>query len=220
MDSKIVSREIKLKIWPVLREAGFSKFSSRNAWRYSDWKIDVLNFQSFHPYLAAGVGCTTYSFAVNLGCHFNEVPYTYHGLKKLDGQALPHEYQCQVRSHLTKTFNQSELNRDHIWYIAPNGHYLNESLEDVRSLIHSAVLPWYERFADAKHALKTFLECDRHVIGLHKPSPLRSYNLGYIAALNGRFDLAIENLEDALKSGCFKNQEVAIKKKLESLRQS
>jgi hypothetical protein len=33
MDSKVVNKVIKKHIWPFLKEQGFSKFTSRNAWR-------------------------------------------------------------------------------------------------------------------------------------------------------------------------------------------
>lgn len=70
MDSKIVNKEIKKTIKPFLQAVGFTKFSERNAWRYRDEFIEVINFQSFNSYLADGVGCTTYSFAINLGVYF------------------------------------------------------------------------------------------------------------------------------------------------------
>jgi hypothetical protein len=67
MDSKSVNKEIRQTIWPLLREAGFWRFSSRSAWRHAESRVEVLNFQSFNSYNAGVLGCTTYSFSVNLG---------------------------------------------------------------------------------------------------------------------------------------------------------
>jgi hypothetical protein len=60
MDSQVVAREIKSEIWPVLRRAGFDKFSPKTAWRYTPEQIHVVNFQSFNSHLAEGVGYTTF----------------------------------------------------------------------------------------------------------------------------------------------------------------
>ena len=69
IDSRTVNKCIKQRIWPLLRIAGFEKFNSRNAWRFGNvfW---VVNFQSFNRYNATVLGCTTFSFAINLGLHF------------------------------------------------------------------------------------------------------------------------------------------------------
>src|ERR1700756_4978391 len=70
LDSSIVNREIKSAIRPLLQAAGFTQFTTRTGWRYAGEKIDVVNFQSFNSYLASSLGCTTYSFCINLGCSF------------------------------------------------------------------------------------------------------------------------------------------------------
>jgi hypothetical protein len=72
MDSKDVSAELRKEIRPLLKDRGFQKFTSRYAWRVHDDRVDVVNFQSFNDYKARSLGCTTYSFAVNLGCYFTQ----------------------------------------------------------------------------------------------------------------------------------------------------
>lgn len=49
MDSKLVSAELRVQVRPVLKAAGFSRFTDRTAWRYADDRVDVVNFQSFTP---------------------------------------------------------------------------------------------------------------------------------------------------------------------------
>src|SRR4051812_39446034 len=103
MDSKIVNREIRREIWPALKAVGFAQFTSRTAWRHSEWKIDVVNFQSFNSYLAQGLGCTTFSFSLNLGCYLNAVPVK-SNVKLTKSLLTPQEYQCHLRRRLSRSF--------------------------------------------------------------------------------------------------------------------
>ncbi|HSB16298.1 MAG TPA: hypothetical protein VLE22_17720, partial [Bryobacteraceae bacterium] len=69
MDSRVVNKLIRSEVWPLLRDHGFSRFESRTAFCYRGPFINVVNFQSFNAYLAVGVGCTTFSFGLNLGVY-------------------------------------------------------------------------------------------------------------------------------------------------------
>ncbi len=107
MDSKVVSRQIRIHVWPVLKAAGFDHLVGRNAWRHSRYKVDVLNFQSFNSYLATQVGCTTFSFSLNLGCYLTFVPALYGDSQDPGkGVLLPQEYECHLRRRLRKTIPQ------------------------------------------------------------------------------------------------------------------
>ena len=106
VDSRDVTREIRRLVWPQLREAGFDSFTGRTAWRYVGSNVDVLNFQSFSASLADGVGCTPYSFALNLGVW---VPGELEArVLKPDahGRPRPAEWECSRRTHLTKSIRQ------------------------------------------------------------------------------------------------------------------
>lgn len=95
-------------MWPALRDDGFAAFSGRTAWRNVDDAIDVVNFQSFSASLADAIGCTTFSFAVNLGVWLPADAWE--GLEpKRDaaGRLRPAEYQCEPhRRELTKSLTQ------------------------------------------------------------------------------------------------------------------
>jgi len=67
MDNRKVTRAIGRVVWPALREVGFDSFTGRSAWRYAGKDVDVVNLQSFGGMLADSVGCTSFSFQVNLG---------------------------------------------------------------------------------------------------------------------------------------------------------
>lgn len=108
MDSRGVTRGIRRVVWPVLREHGFTAFTGRTAWRYVGDAIDVINVQSFSASLADAVGCTTFSFSVNLGVW---VPANAHENVELkrdtEGRLRPAEYQCVPhRRRLEKSLAQ------------------------------------------------------------------------------------------------------------------
>src|SRR4051812_47880084 len=105
MDSKVVNLEIKQSIWPALRSAGFATFNSRRAWRHSDDRIDVVEFQSFSKYNADILGVTTFSFAVRLGTVQLYVPPQW-PLKVRNGLQLPSEAECYFRGSL-QCFSES-----------------------------------------------------------------------------------------------------------------
>ena len=98
MDSRAVAKEINREIWPLLRREGFTKFSSRTAWRHTPEQIHVVNYKSFNSYLAEGVGCTTFSFALNLGIFFRAIPFHYPVRKGPDPSMKPQVYSERVRS--------------------------------------------------------------------------------------------------------------------------
>lgn len=208
MDSRAVNRLIKVEIHPFLKEQGFTRFTSRNSWRYGAGRIDVINFQSFNDHCAAVMGCTTYSFALNLGCYFTEVPYCYgEGLvKSEDGELRPGEAQCPFRGRLQRGFPQPESDSRELWYVDPDGRYLEQAVRDAGSAIAHDGLPWFERLAHPSEALRVLTEDDEtaRLWGFGaKRSPCRHYFTGYLALTLGRHDVAREHLRRALASGSF-----------------
>ena len=99
MNSRIVAKGIKNEIWPLLRESGFDAFTLKTAWRHLPEQIHVVNFQSFNAYLSEGLGCTTFSFALNLGIFFRAIPALFG--KVPDSPEKPHEYECHFRLKLS-----------------------------------------------------------------------------------------------------------------------
>jgi hypothetical protein len=108
VDSRDVTRAIRRVVWPVLREHGFTAFAGRTAWRYVGEAIDVVNFQSFSASLADAVGCTTFSFSVNLGVWLPADAHEAVELKRdTEGRLRPTEYQCVPhRRRLEKSLAQ------------------------------------------------------------------------------------------------------------------
>ncbi len=221
MDSKIVNKRIRSEIRPLLKEAGFSRFTGRNSWRYASGRIDVINFQSFNSYNASVMGCTTYSFAVNIGCFFTDIPDQYReGNAETTGGGLrPDEAQCHFRGRLHRSFAQPQFDSREVWYIDPDGRYIEKALHDVRMAICRDGFPWFERLAEPSEALRILLEeneCMGKLWGFGRnPSPIRHYLTGYFALTLGRSETARHHLREALASGRFSQVAERIKRDLE-----
>lgn len=121
MDSKVVARGIKREIWPFLRREEFTEFTSRTAWRRTADQIHVVNYQSFNSYLAEGLGCTTFSFALNLGIFFRAIPFKYPVKGGTDPSNKPQVYHCHFQHSLVKGIAQPLFQRRDIWYVEPDG---------------------------------------------------------------------------------------------------
>jgi hypothetical protein len=205
MDSKAVSKEIRAKIWPLLRAAGFSRFTTRTAWRYSNNKIDVVNFQSFNAYHAEIMGVTTFSFSVNLGSFLTYVPPTW-PLKLEDGHVMPSEAQCQFRQRLKRNIAQPDINDAGLWSVDKQGWNLVGCVQDVAEQVPGA-LAWFARLADKSEVLSILLNQEQDMTGLwgfgRRPSPIRSYLTGYSALAVGNQELARVKLREAVQSNCF-----------------
>lgn len=219
MDSRVVTREIRRHVWTRLKPLGFDQFTARTAWRHSDSRIDVVNFQSFNSYLAGAVGCTTYSFALNLGCYISAIPWEYaRPLKQKGALLLPEEFQCHLRLHLDKSISQPELPRANIWLIGESGEYLPDAVSDASGAILERGLPWFRQMGDYDFLLQQ-LTTDKTPIWSTgtRSSPKRSYLVGYLALAQGRPALAVQHLRLALDSGCFKAAEARLRETLRKL---
>lgn len=206
MDSKEVNKMIRREVWPSLKERGFWKFTSRSAWSHSAHQIDVVNFQSFNSYLAEGIGSTTYSFGLNLGCFITVIP-SVTGIERFKiekGCLLPPEYECHFRKQLRKKLHQPELTRDDVWYVDPQGNYLVPAIQEARSLVLEEGLSWFQQFTSLDYVYELLRGDEHYINGTWgfggKGSPARNYLTGYVALALGHYDVAAESLEAALTS--------------------
>lgn len=198
MDSKDVAREIKHEIWPLLKREGFKEFSTKSAWRHTPDQINVVNFQSFNSYLAVGVGCPTFSFALNLGIFFRAIPYEYPVKKGTDPSLKPQEYHCHFRHRLLKGIDQPMLSRRDTWYVEPEGRNLKRCVDDARTAIVLEGLPWFGRFESMEYVLSQLMEQeDLPEVYATRASPARRRMIGYIARSLGRTDLAERLIAEA-----------------------
>jgi hypothetical protein len=201
MNSNVVTRAIRREIWPLLRREGFETFAGRSAWRHSENKVDVVNFQSFNSYLAEEVGCTTFSFSLNLGCFLTPIPTALTKVTTKNGVHLPREFECHFRRRLLKTIHQPKLKRADTWLIGDEGEYLAESIADALTQIRLDGIPWFHRFENENEVLRT-LQCDDEegTWGFGgKDSPQRHILLGYMELSRNNLENAIAHMNLALQ---------------------
>ena len=206
VDSRVVNKEIRSAIWPLLKHAGFEHFSPRTAWRHLPDQIDVLNFQSYNSYNAGVLGVTTYSFSVNLGCFLTYIPPQWPPKTKGD-LPTPLESECQFRARLHRKIPQPGNPHADIWSISEDGRNLTESLAEVARQIKDVAFSWFEILRDRREVLR-ILQTEPGEMGKlwgfgRNPSPIRYYLLGYVAHSIGESQLARESLDAAVASGCF-----------------
>ena len=224
MDNKAVNKQIRALVQPYLKQIGFSRFTPRTAWRYRERKIDVINFQSFNSYLAESLGCTTYSFALNLGCYFTDIPsaYAQNPVREKDGNLLPEEYRCHFRRTLRKGLRQAEFRRRDIWYIDPEGDNLAQVIADAIHIIKTKAEPWFEKHENLDQVLselQTGVEKDGGTFGYGaNPSPVRHYYTGFIALALNKPSLARTHLRAALESGLYDSVAPRIRAELDRMR--
>lgn len=224
MDSSQVNRELRTVVRPALRARGFGAFSERTAWRYHAGRIDIINFQSFNDYLASTIGCTTYSFALNLSVYLLEIPEA-RPLKVKSGHPRPEEWLGHLRLHPHRTLEQRELPRLDIWYIDPEGGYVSPAVRDALGVILETGLPWFERWGDDDALLAALTSADAVLAdGTELPgagdSPARNLTTGYVARRCGRVALARAHLSRALEQFEAidrKNQALTLRKPMPNL---
>ena len=157
MDSKVVSKELREIVRPVLRDVGFTKFTGRTAWRSTDTAKWVLNFQSFSVHIAAGVGCPTFSFSLRLGIYFDFVASSA-GREVI---ADPQEWECTFRFAGLKGLEQPwfrpygrlpAVDHDDVWFVKDDGSNLSEVVADVRSVVEGPGLATLGTYQDPLYA--------------------------------------------------------------------
>lgn len=157
MDGREVGKAVRDLVRPALRSAGFTKFTGRKAWRFNDQTIDMIAFRSFSSYIAAGVGCTTYSFALTSGVFYRcldvdlnrpdiyHLTFTFEGSKTLRQPWFHHEGSGRT------------WDRPDVWYVLPDGTNLQDNVQDAQRIIQANVLPLIERFTTPDLAYQALL---------------------------------------------------------------
>jgi hypothetical protein len=150
VDSRIVNREIKAKVWAFLEGQQFEKFTARTAWRTWELGVDIVNFQSFNSYLADAIGATTYSFSVNLSVYY---PMCH---EPGGAEPYPAEYSGDARLRLRKRLDQLELDRPDTWYVRPDGSNVADVIDDALHELQIRGMAWLSQFHDLPVALDAF----------------------------------------------------------------
>lgn len=181
MDGKVVGRALREEIRPLLREAGFTKFTDRKAWRETEHTIDHVAFNSFNAYNAEVLGCPSYSITVELGVFY----------RRFNPEiSRPQDYQCTFRATLGKTIHQpffaTELMTQHglsndryeILYVKPDGSNLNEVVTEAKALLLDQGLPFLNHFNQPEQAFQSLMTERMLEADFGKPSVMFPGNPG------------------------------------------
>jgi len=148
MNSTAVNRAIRALAWPLLRDRGFTSFTSRTAWRDREQLIDVINFQSFNRYNADVLGCTTFSFAVNFSIYLADLPSD-HPPAIRNNRLRPAEYQGHVRRRLRPTHPRLSKAKD-IWLVDEDEHNAENVVAEAAITLADAADSWFVAFGSPR----------------------------------------------------------------------
>jgi hypothetical protein len=178
VDGRVVGAAIRQRARPILHEAGFSEFTGRKAWRQSEHTIDHVTFRSFNSHIAAGVGCTTFSFSIEVGVCFRCLD---HELTR------PQDYDLTFRAVLGKNLRQPVFHpygrdeasdRPDVWYVAPDGQDLDRVVDDGVTVLKGQGLPFIIRYADPAQAFGSLLSERGTAAGFSRPGVMMPGNPG------------------------------------------
>ena len=223
MDNKTVNKAIRTHIRPLLKENGFLDFTTRTSWRYREKHIEIINFQSYSAHLAQGLGCTSFSFGINLGIYLLYIPERFpnNPLSRRHGQIAPKEHQCHFRRSLRKGISQA-YQREDIWAVSSNEAALEPVIQDAKRVIASEAFDWFDYYRDDMSVLYTLKNEESSMSGTwgfgKNPSPVRSYFLGYTALECGDLVTAQNHLQNVVVSESFKNKSEDIRATLDALK--
>jgi hypothetical protein len=149
-----VGRELKAVVFPILRAAGFSEFTSRTAWRLRDECTDIIEFRSLGSYLGDAIGVTSHSVAAAAGVYYKAVHQTPWATEPMP--ARPQEPACHARLFLRKSILQLWCWRPDVWYVSRTGSNLARVVGDLTKAVQTQALPWFEELGDLRRALDVF----------------------------------------------------------------
>lgn len=180
----------------MLREEGFDDFTARCAWRHFEDRIWLVNFQSFNSYFSLVDGCTTFSFALNLGVYF----YALSEKDDFKEHVRPKCYECHFQGKLFKAITQQNYSRKDIWYVDPEGLNLLEVLDDARRVLLRDGMAWFDRLSELRSVFDILVQEDQQEtffgIGA-RWSPHRKLLIGRAAVALGEEELGLRVLREA-----------------------
>jgi uncharacterized protein DUF4304 len=223
VDSQIVNELIRRICWPLLRKQGFTDFSGRTARRMTADRIEVINFQSFNSYLANAIGCTSFSFSVNLGVFLTRIPHRpADEAEKTTVSFRPAEFDCHLRRRLLKTLSIDSYERGDTWSISADGANAERLVLDATDKIKAEALPWFERYRNSETLLETLHTEEPLSDGTWgcgtMTSPSRRLITGYVHLMRGEPQLATGPLSSVVDFEYFSSISSEIARDLEDAR--
>lgn len=169
ISSPDIDKYLRRYLSPILRDSGFSKVSARKAWGWSGHAISVLQIRAIGSYASYVSGWPPMSVCVWVGVYYDFIPFIGHRPPKNDpkGRLIPEEWYCHMRSHLSRTLDQSiytarlprsgERERTDVWWFERDGSNIEGAVENIAQCFIDEGKPWFERYTDLA---KTFEEIE------------------------------------------------------------
>jgi len=118
--------------------------------------VDLVTFRSYNSYTAGAMGCTTYSFTVEVGAFYR---CFYPILER------PQDYDCTFRAVLGKTIQQAFFatawgpaqDRPDVYYVLPDGSNLEAVVADAQGVVVQQGLTFLDRYNDPGRAFDALL---------------------------------------------------------------
>jgi hypothetical protein len=223
VDSKIVSELIRRICWPLLRKEGFTDFSSRTARRMTADRIELVNFQSLNSEIATAIGCTTFSFGINLGVFLTRIPGPPGIVRdQIKHELRPEDYHCHLRRKLRKTYGIDSLKRDDLWSVTTDGSNAEALIGDAVGKIEKDGLAWFTRYQNSETLLALLHSDDSPEDGTWGygalTSPARRLITGYVHLMRGERMQAVEFLSSIVDYKHFSTRAEAISVDIEEAR--
>lgn len=160
MSKKLVEGALAETMAPILQQSDFEYLKRGNARRSLQQRIDVIQVEFFNKSSHMKWGTTPYSFALPIGFFIKSAPSFYSSTTPKDafGNPVPEPAICHVRGTPKKRIRQRECDIPNIWYVDPDGKSLDKVLNDVRNVLVTDVIPWFERLGDLNVLLNMLLE--------------------------------------------------------------
>lgn len=161
---KDIKQEIENDLSPFISQVGFV-FHDGAWYSGNEDLIKVMQIQHFTIDLARFFKTNTATFNLNLGVYYKFITKINEGEFKngKDEPLFPKAYECHIRRCLLRSFIQNPPNKDlnqidrrrrDIWYINEDASNLNVIIDEVKKVVASEGMRWFEQFSDLSFAFK------------------------------------------------------------------
>ena len=156
--SPLIDAALRRHVCPALKAAGFTVSGARRAWRWLPDSTWVVTIRAVGGYFSSVTGWPPSSASVWLGVHYPFIPGAASLKHDRVGRPLPAEYQCHMRSHLTRTLSQrerlvglhstGEQERTDLWWFDPDGRNSDQVAFAMAVGLKGVTAGWFQRCSD------------------------------------------------------------------------
>lgn len=189
VNSNIVSKRLRHELEPMLRRIGFSRFQGRRAYRYDTDCVIGFSTRAVGSHFSRVTGFPASSFGSIAWVHYDFIP------SFEQPSTTSHRPFCPKVSHFAEDLkivsprqkeirrcnNETEQDRDDLWWVEPDGSNLADTVQDVRNSIEAQAVPWWESMLQIQNAL--------NLTSMDHDCPRKSFHMYYLAKHLRRADI-------------------------------